>query len=84
MDPFHVEADDGGRDYDLRALGFLYLGGEVVDRELIEATERDRALHAILELADVAWPVVVDEQPVGREIPRTGFLLRRAIWSMKC
>src|SRR3569623_1995066 len=55
-----------GRDHDLRALVLLDLRREVVDRDLVEPAPRDCALHAVLELADVAGPVDIHEQARGR------------------
>src|SRR5687767_11988865 len=51
-----------GRQLDARALVLHDLRGQIVDIDLVRSRERDRALDAVLELANVAGPVVVDEK----------------------
>src|SRR5262249_10994109 len=55
-----------GRDHDLAALMLLDLCRQIVDGDLVEPAQRDRTLHAVLELADVARPVIIHEQARGR------------------
>ena len=73
------------RNHEVGALKLTDVCGQVLQRDAVASRERDRALHAVLDLAHVAGPRIGEEFLGGRASRPDNCLLKR--WAkrrMKC